>query len=222
MNIEQRAAVHAALGDPLRLSVADALLVGDRTPASLGEQLGIPSNLLAHHTKVLLEAGVVTRVPSEADRRRVYLQLTDLGAAALGPTAVHVQKILFVCTHNSARSQFAEALWREHSTVPVESAGTHPADRVHPVAVRTARRRGLDLDRGAPTPLTSDAITDALVVTVCDSADEELQPLGVPHMHWSVPDPVAAGNAAAFGDAFDTIAERVDRLAHAITPEEHR
>ena len=214
--------MHAALGDPVRLAVAEALGVGDRTPASLGEQLGIPSNLLAHHAKVLVEAGVVTRVPSEADRRRVYLHLTDVGAAALGPTAVHAQKILFVCTHNSARSQFAEALWREHSGIPVESAGTHPADRVHPVAVRTARRRGLDLDLGAPTPLTSDAIADALVVTVCDSADEELQPMGVPHMHWSVPDPVTAGSSAAFGEAFDTIAERVDRLAHAIQPEEHR
>jgi protein-tyrosine-phosphatase/DNA-binding HxlR family transcriptional regulator len=222
MNIEQRAAVHAALGDPLRLSVADALLVGDRTPASLGTQLGIPSNLLAHHTKVLLEAGVVTRVPSEADRRRVYLHLTDTGAAALGRTPVHAQKILFVCTHNSARSQFAEALWREHSGIPVDSAGTHPAERVHPMAVSTARRKGLDLDEAAPTPLTGGAMTDALVVTVCDSADEELQPLGMPHLHWSVPDPVTAGRAGAFDDAFDTIAERVDRLAHAITPEEHR
>jgi protein-tyrosine-phosphatase len=88
--------------------------------------------------------------------------------------------------------------------------------------VRTARRKGLELGEAAPKPLTGGAVTDALVVTVCDSADEELQPMGVPHMHWSVPDPVTAGSSAAFGEAFDTIAQRVDRLAHAIQPEEDR
>src|SRR5690606_35131315 len=114
----------------------------------------------------------------------------------------------------------AEALWREHSGVPVGSAGTHPSDTVHPMAVRTARGRGLDLVRAAPKSLTDRAVEGALVVTVCDSADEELQPIGVPHMHWSVPDPVAAGSSAAFDRAFDTIAERIDRLARAIDNEE--
>jgi protein-tyrosine-phosphatase len=220
MSIVERAAIHAALGDQVRLAVAEELRLGDRTPASLGDQLQIPSNLLAHHTKILVAAGVVTKVPSEADRRRVYLHLTDTGSAVLGRTPVQAQRILFVCTHNSARSQFAEALWREQSSVPVESAGTHPSAKVHPMAVRTARARGLNLEDASPKSLTDSAVHGALLVTVCDSADEELQPDGVPHVHWSVPDPVAAGSSSAFGQAFDTIAEQIDRLALAVNPEE--
>jgi len=56
-SIERRAAVYAALGDPARLAVVDALLLGDRSPGELGEALSMPSNLLAHHLRLLEQVG---------------------------------------------------------------------------------------------------------------------------------------------------------------------
>ena len=55
-----------------------------------------------------------------------------------------------MCTHNSARSQLAAALWTQLTNQPADSAGTHPAARVHPGAVAAARRAGLDLTDARP------------------------------------------------------------------------
>ncbi len=219
MNLERlsdRAAVHAALGEPIRLAVAEALTESDRTPASLAAQLAIGSNLLAHHLNILDAAGVLVRLPSEADRRRVYLQLTEVGREAVRGHGVPAQRVLFVCTHNSARSQFAEVLWRRRSAVPVSSAGTRPADRVHPKAARVAGRRGFPIVMAEPAEYKDAMAVGALVVTVCDQADEQLQSRA--HLHWSVPDPARADRIAAFNAAFDQIAERVDRLAEVVAP----
>ena len=55
--LEQRAAHHAALGDPIRLTIVDELSVSDRSPIELRRLVGIESNLLAHHLDVLEAAG---------------------------------------------------------------------------------------------------------------------------------------------------------------------
>lgn len=52
-SIARRAAVHAALGEPVRLAIADLLTAGDVSPGELAETVGVGSNLLAHHLKVL-------------------------------------------------------------------------------------------------------------------------------------------------------------------------
>ena len=70
-----RSAVHAALAEPHRLAIVDALALGDLSPAELGERTGQQSNLLAHHLGVLEAAHVVRRRRSEGDRRRAYLTL---------------------------------------------------------------------------------------------------------------------------------------------------
>src|SRR3989337_1300266 len=70
-----RAGVHAALADPARLAVVDLLCVGDASPSELQAALDLPSNLLAHHLRVLQHAGVIERSRSEGDRRRTYLRL---------------------------------------------------------------------------------------------------------------------------------------------------
>ena len=208
--ISREARLHAALGDPHRLLIAEALADGDASPNHLGQKLGLASNLMAHHVSVLVDAGVITRSRSEADRRRVYLSLTSRGRAILGSRLPAPHRVLFVCTHNSARSQFAEALWRARSPIPADSAGTQPARRVHPLARRVARRRGLSLE-SAPRGLDIDGVADSLVITVCDHADEELG--AVDHVHWSVPDPAASGDVAQFEAAFDQISERIDHLS---------
>lgn len=137
---ERRARVHAALGDPARLSIVDRLLLADASPPSeLQGLLSMPSNLVAHHLRILEEAGgVVQRSRSEADRRRTYLQLVPAALeAALPPVANwQAQRVVFVCSHNSARSPLAVAIWNRRSTLPAVSAGTHPATKVHPGARR--------------------------------------------------------------------------------------
>ena len=219
-----RAAVHAALGDPTRLAVVEELVLGDRSPRELAEGLGLPSNLLAHHLRVLEGAGVVHRSGSEADRRRTYVRvvpaaltglMTGLATGPVPAAAVAAPRVVFVCTHNSARSQLAAALWSQRSRVPATSAGTHPAARVHRRAVKVAHRHGLPLD-GATTAQVGEVLQSGdLVVAVCDSAYEELGP-APDRLHWSVPDPVRVDTDAAFERAYEDLDERVDRLVTAL------
>ncbi|MFI6742741.1 MarR family transcriptional regulator [Nonomuraea sp. NPDC050451] len=220
-DVEGRAAAHAALGDPIRLAMIDDLLLGDRSPGELGEAFGLSSNLLAHHLKVLQEAGLIVRARSEADRRRSYVRLVPAALAGLVPAPAlpatePTQRVVFVCTHNSARSQLAAALWQRRSRLPATSAGTMPATRVHPRALSAARRHHLHLNPAA-TAHISDTVRDGdLVVAVCDNAYEHLP--ARPPLHWSVPDPVPADTDDAFERAYTDLSGRVDRLATALAP----
>jgi protein-tyrosine-phosphatase len=208
--------VHAALGDPSRLAIVDTLGLGDASPGEIASDLGLPTNLVAHHLRVLEDAGLITRTRSEGDQRRTYLRLRPQAMNLLGPPVpITPRRVVFVCTFNSARSQLAAALWARQTPIPTASAGTQPAGRVHPRAVRVARRHGLRLD-----PKTTAHIDDVtgdgdLVVAVCDRAYEQLRP-GRARLHWSVPDPAQTDTDDAFEAAFDDIAARVDRLVPAV------
>lgn len=217
LSLESRARIHAALGDPARLSIVDALTAGDASPGEIAARLDLPTNLVAHHLKVLDEAGVITRSRSEADRRRTYVRLRPAALAALrSPVLSPPRRVVFVCTANSARSQLAAALWSASSVVPVESAGTDPAPRVHPKAVRTAKRHGLQLDPARTSHMADVRGDGDLVIAVCDHAHESL-PADVSRLHWSVPDPVPAGTDAAFESAYRDLAERISRLHPTLT-----
>ena len=205
-----RAAGHAALGDLARLQVIDALGVGDRSPSDLAAELAIPSNLMAHHLKVLESAGLVTRVRSEGDRRRTYVRRLPAALARLGrvPQApLPPGRVVFVCSANSARSQLAAALWAGRGG-DAASAGTHPADRINPGAARVARAHGLRLLAEAPAGIDDVLTPSDTIVTVCDSADREVD---AAHVHWSVADPVRAGSARAFERALTELAGRIDQ-----------
>lgn len=221
-SVRRRARLHAALSDPARLFLVDRLLLGDATPGELRDLLGMPSNLLAHHLRVLEAEGLLRRHRSEGDRRRSYVSLVPTRLDGLVPqTAVATVRVVFVCTANSARSQLAAALWNRASDVPAASAGTHPAAKMAPGAVAVARRRGLPLRQVRPRALEDVLTDDDLVVTVCDNAHEELRDhpaLRQEALHWSVPDPVVPGTDAAFDAAFDNVAARVERLAARLTP----
>src|SRR5918997_2216761 len=219
--VVRRAAVHAALGEPGRLAIVDALLLGEASPTELQRQLGMPSNLLAHHVRVLEQVGVVSRHRSEADRRRTYLALTPGALDTLRPRKVQdAVRVVFVCTHNSARSQLAAALWNDASPVPATSAGTHPAAAVHPGAVAAARRHRVPLTpvppRHVEDVLGADG-KDSLVITVCDAAHEELA-ASAGRLHWSVPDPARTGEDAAFDRVVTDLTHRVARVVPAVRP----
>jgi len=218
--IERRAALHAAVGEPVRLAIVEQLAVSDRAPSTLAEQFGLSGNLLAHHLDVLERVGLVERQVSAGDRRRRYVRLRRhmLADLAAGTARRRGGRALFVCTHNSARSQLAAALWRERTGDDASSAGTHPAEGVHPGAVAAASRAGLDLGDAHPRGL-QDADLDAdLIVTVCDRAHEELD---APEswLHWSIPDPVEAGTRRAFDAALAELDRRITSIAAPTTPD---
>ena len=213
-NIASRAARHAALGDPARLAIVDELRTSDRMPSELQALVDLPSNLLAHHLDVLEAVGLIRRTRSTGDGRRRYVHLEAAALAGLAADARLEGPALFICTHNSARSPLAAALWTQLSTDPASSAGTHPAKRVHPRAVAAAKRAGLDLSHTRPRHLHELTEGPTLVITVCDRAHEECT--GEPSwLHWSIPDPVLIDTAAAF-DA--TVAELRERIAALIEP----
>ena len=87
MELETRVAGLSALAEPARLRIVDLLGAGDASPGELRAELGLPSNLLAHHLKVLEAAGIVSRHRSHADRRRTYLRLHRDSLAGLLPAA---------------------------------------------------------------------------------------------------------------------------------------
>jgi protein-tyrosine-phosphatase len=212
VDIEQRARRHAALGDPVRLAIVDDLAASDRAPKELSERHGVPSNLLAHHLEVLEHAGLIERLVSSGDRRRRYIRLRPESVIGLDISVmVPTGPVLFVCTHNSARSQLAAALWEQELGGRALSAGTHPADQVHPGAVQAGRRVGLDLSSASPRSLADVDFEPALVVTVCDQAHEELTP-EEDWWHWSTPDPAADAVPGAFDAALSRIRARIKTM----------
>ena len=207
--IAVRAERFAALGDPARLAIVDELARSDRASIELQTIVGLPSNLLAHHLDVLERVGLITRHRSSGDGRRRYVHLEPQSFAQLGRLPGQTAaRALFVCTHNSARSQLAAALWHARTGKRAQSAGTHPAANIHPGAVRAAKRAGLTIAKTAPQHLDQIRSMPPLVVTVCDRAHEELEPLAT-WLHWSIPDPVAVGTKAAFDRAVRELDERI-------------
>ena len=129
-------------------------------------------------------------------------------------------KVLFLCTHNSARSQMAEGLLRHLAGERFEahSAGTE-ATHVRPLAVRAMDEVGVDitsqesktLDRYLEEPFD-------YVITVCDAADEACPsfPGATNRLHWSFEDPSQAEGSederlAVFRRVRDEIRERIER-----------
>ncbi|MGH7278776.1 MAG: arsenate reductase ArsC [Candidatus Rokuibacteriota bacterium] len=106
------------------------------------------------------------------------------------------RRILFVCTHNSARSQMAESLLRAFAGDHFEVAGAGTeATRVHRLAEQVMAEIGVELS--GHTSKTFDQFLRQrwdYVVTVCDSANERcpLFPGGLARLHWSFEDPSAA------------------------------
>ncbi|HXH33942.1 MAG TPA: metalloregulator ArsR/SmtB family transcription factor [Plantibacter sp.] len=204
-----RAAKFAALAEPARLRIVDLLALGDLSPTEVQSSLGMRSNLVAHHLRVLEQAGILSRSRSEADGRRSYVRLVPSAFDGLTPDPVRLSKrIVFVCTANSARSQMAEALWRRLSPLPVASAGSRPATEVNAAAVRSAARHGVRIPGKRPLSTAEVLQDDDFVIAVCDRAHEELS--GRDDLHWSIPDPARTATDSAFDHAFRDLRLRIE------------
>lgn len=139
------------------------------------------------------------------------------------------QRVLFICTHNSARSQMAEG-WLRHlagDRFEASSAGVE-ATFVRPLAVRAMREVGVDISGQRSKTLTSylQEIWDD-VITVCDQADEvcPVFPGGRRRRHWSFPDPSKATGTddeqlEVYRRVRDAIRARLDELISPVSSRE--
>jgi arsenate reductase (thioredoxin) len=129
-----------------------------------------------------------------------------------------MRRVLFLCTHNAARSQMAEGFLRAFAgdRFVVESAGT-TATELHPLAVRAMAEKGIDIT--AQRSKSVDEVGEGwdVVVTVCD-ANCPIPPRSGMKLRWRFPDPAQAGGSeterlAAFRKVRDGIEQRVRSLA---------
>jgi protein-tyrosine-phosphatase len=99
--------------------------------------------------------------------------------------------VLFVCLHNAGRSQMSAALFERAAEGRHEasSAGTTPADHVHPEVVEVMREVGVDLAGRVPRKLTRDMAERADVVVTMGCGDECPYIPGKRYLDWDLPDP---------------------------------
>jgi protein-tyrosine-phosphatase/DNA-binding transcriptional ArsR family regulator len=199
---------------PVRWRLLQELVRSDRAVSELVRRLGESQSLVSYHLRLLREGGLVSARRSSFDGRDSYYAI-DLSACAtrlqaaggalhpalsLGPASAsrhggrgRARRVLFLCTGNRSRSQMAEALTvhASHRRVRAASAGSHPKT-LHPEAVRTMQRRGIDISAHRTKHLDEfrSQRFDA-VVTLCDRV-REVCPEFPSHpelVHWSIPEP---------------------------------
>ncbi|MCM4078771.1 arsenate reductase/protein-tyrosine-phosphatase family protein [Paractinoplanes hotanensis] len=222
-----------ATGHPLRWHLLSELAHGDLAVRELSALLGQPQNLVSYHLGKLRKAELVSARRSSADGRDTYYTLdlarcgsllAGAGAALhpglrmLSPAAMTVTgRVLFLCTGNSARSQMAEALLRQHTAGSVQafSAGSRPKP-IHPYAVSVLATRGIDLTGARPKHL--DEFTGRpfdRVITLCDKVKEVCPdfPGDAVRAHWSIAEPA---DLPAFEQVADELARRIGFLLHTL------
>jgi thioredoxin type arsenate reductase len=241
------------LADDVRWKLVATLSRSDRRVQELVEEVGEPPNLVSYHLGKLRALEIVAERRSGADRRAVYyhLDLERLRDALLatgeklhpgilpGMSDENVDtkdglarpvRVLFLCTHNSARSQMAEGILRAlgGSNVSVQSAGTE-ATRVHPLAMREMAKRSIDIS-GHRSKVLDEFLGQSFdyVITVCDNARESCPVFpGAPErIHWSIADPSAvegteAAKQRAFAKAADELTTRIRYLLALFTRRDH-
>jgi arsenate reductase len=106
-------------------------------------------------------------------------------------------RVLFVCLHNAGRSQISRALFERAAgdRHEADSAGTAPADRVHPQVVEAMAEVGIDLSPRTPRRLTRGMAEGADVVVTMGCGDECPYIPGKRYLDWDLPDPQGKGVA---------------------------
>jgi protein-tyrosine-phosphatase len=229
------------LAHEIRWRILLALAKSDYRVEELVKQIKQPPNLLSYHLKRLRLQRVVTERRSTADARDIYYSLNldqfrrlyfEAGQSLHPALSEPIQQsqpqgeartyppiqVLFLCTHNSARSQMAEGLLRKlgGDQVEVFSAGSEPTS-IHPLAVKGMSKIGIDLSQHRSKHLNEFIGQNFdYVVTVCDRVREVCPafPGDPEQIHWSFPDPAAIeGNQQTQEKAFaNTASELTTRI----------
>ena len=121
--------------------------------------------------------------------------------------------VLFVCLHNAGRSRMSESLFARAADGrhQARSAGTQPAERVHPEVVEVMRESGVDLEGRKPRGLTLELAEQADVVVTMGCGDECPYIPGKRYIDWELDDP-GGRPLAEVRRVRDEIAQRVGRL----------
>jgi len=124
--------------------------------------------------------------------------------------------VLFVCVRNAGRSQMAAALLARcaEGRVDVRSAGSAPANEVHPAVVTAMREIGIDLAAAIPTSITDDAVNEADVVITMGCGDACPVLPGKRYLDWDLADP--SGRSL---DEVRAIRDEIDRRVVALLAE---
>jgi arsenate reductase len=130
-----------------------------------------------------------------------------------------IPTVLFVCVHNAGRSQMAAALLERIAGdgVRVLSAGTRPAEDVHPGVVEAMREAGIDLASARPRLLENEAVREADVVVTMGCGDACPVYPGTRYEDWDLPDP-AGLPIQEVREIRDEIERRVRDLAASLVP----
>ena len=105
-------------------------------------------------------------------------------------------RVVFACVHNAGRSQMAAA-WFNRVADPAKaqaiSAGTQPADHVHPVVIEAMKEKGVDLTKAEPQKLTIELARGAAFLVTMGCGENCPYVPGVPVLDWPLPDPKGQG-----------------------------
>ena len=107
-----------------------------------------------------------------------------------------LRTFIFACVHNAGRSQMSAAFFNQMADPAVArgiSAGTHPAERVHPVVVDAMREVGIDLASAKPQKLTAELAQGAEMLITMGCGDECPYVPGLIRDDWPLPDPKGQG-----------------------------
>lgn len=249
METIRAALAFTTLGHPDRLAVFRLLMRfaprGVR-PTEIAEALGLKQNTLSHHLSDLTASGLVQ--VERQGRSLFYAVDLDTAEGLIGYLAIDVGRarpdllapllisrkdaamrdtdfdVLFICSGNSARSIFAEALLCElgRGKFQAFSAGTRPNTQLNPFALEILNRNGHDIAGLRSKHISEFQQPEApvmdFVFTVCDTAAaEECPPWpGQPITgHWGLPDPVKATGtdaekALAFAQTYAALRRRIE------------
>ncbi len=130
-----------------------------------------------------------------------------------------VSCVLFVCVHNAGRSQMSQALFNRVAGGAHEarSAGTAPADRVHPGVIAVMDEIGIELRPESPKPLTHELAEWADVVVTMGCGDACPYIPGKRYLEWELEDPKGQP-VDAIRATRDEIARRIDKLLAELNP----
>lgn len=240
----------SVLGHPSRLAIFRLLMrrYPDRVPAGeIAEALALKSSTLSAYLAALMQAGLVVQERAGTSLR-YSIDITEVrhtfdyllldccrgrpefcspasfpSQTGSAPMSDRKYNVLFICSGNSARSIFAEALLRAEAgdRFNAFSAGTHPFSALNPFALQVLETKGHDISclraKNVAEFQGPDAPRMDFVFTVCDAAANEECPAweGQPvSAHWGVPDPVKAQGtdaekSLAFQQAYGRLRNRI-------------
>ena len=107
-----------------------------------------------------------------------------------------MRTFIFACVHNAGRSQMSAAFFNQivdPSAARAISAGTHPAEQVHPVVVQAMQEIGIDLSHAKPQKLTAELAQNAEMLITMGCGDECPYVPGLRRDDWPLPDPKGQG-----------------------------